>query len=42
VPGIYLQVADGNAAARALYGRAGFADHHGYHFRIAPASQGNG
>ncbi len=42
VPGIYLQVADGNAPARALYGRAGFANHHGYHFRIASASQGNG
>jgi GNAT superfamily N-acetyltransferase len=39
VTGIYLQVEDGNAAARALYRRAGFADHHGYHYRVAP---GNG
>ncbi len=34
--GLYLQVEDDNAAARALYGRIGFADHHGYHYRIAP------
>lgn len=34
---LYLQVEDGNAAARALYRRIGFADHHGYHYRIAPA-----
>ena len=34
--GIYLQVTDGNAAARALYRRLGFADHHGYCYRVAP------
>jgi N-acetylglutamate synthase len=34
--GLYLQVLDDNAAARALYRQAGFADHHGYHYRIAP------
>jgi N-acetylglutamate synthase len=34
--GLYLQVENGNAAARALYRRAGFADHHGYHYRVAP------
>jgi N-acetylglutamate synthase len=33
---LYLQVEDGNAAARALYRRAGFADHHGYHYRVTP------
>jgi N-acetylglutamate synthase len=35
--GLYLQVEDQNAAARALYRQAGFADHHGYHYRVAPA-----
>jgi ribosomal protein S18 acetylase RimI-like enzyme len=35
---LYLQVEDDNAAARALYVRLGFADHHGYHYRVAPAS----
>ena len=35
--GLYLQVSDGNAAARSLYGQLGFADHHGYHYRVAPA-----
>ena len=34
--GLYLQVEDDNAAARALYRHAGFADHHGYHYRVAP------
>jgi N-acetylglutamate synthase len=34
---IYLQVQDGNAAARTLYQRVGFADHHGYRYRRAPA-----
>jgi ribosomal protein S18 acetylase RimI-like enzyme len=34
--GLYLQVEDHNTAARALYRRAGFADHHGYHYRVAP------
>jgi GNAT superfamily N-acetyltransferase len=38
VTGIYLQVEDGNAAARAVYRRAGFTDHHGYHYRIAAAN----
>jgi len=33
---IYLQVEDGNAAARALYRKIGFTDHHGYHYRVAP------
>jgi N-acetylglutamate synthase len=33
---LYLQVADDNGGARALYQTLGFADHHGYHYRIAP------
>jgi N-acetylglutamate synthase len=33
---LYLQVADDNSGARALYRTLGFADHHGYHYRIAP------
>lgn len=33
---VYLQVADDNRAARALYQGLGFADHHGYHYRIEP------
>jgi ribosomal protein S18 acetylase RimI-like enzyme len=33
---LYLQVAAGNQAARELYARAGFTDHHGYHYRVAP------
>jgi N-acetylglutamate synthase len=37
---LYLQVLDNNAAARTLYRRAGFADHHGYHYRIAPDGPG--
>jgi N-acetylglutamate synthase len=36
ISGLYLQVENGNAAARSLYRQAGFADHHGYHYRIAP------
>ncbi len=35
---IYLQVENGNAAARALYRRIGFTDHHGYHYRGGPSS----
>ena len=35
---VYLQVAAGNRPARALYGRAGFTEHHGYHYRVAPAA----
>jgi N-acetylglutamate synthase len=38
--GLYLQVEDDNAAARALYRQAGFADHHGYHYRVAPDGAG--
>jgi N-acetylglutamate synthase len=34
--GLYLQVEDGNAAARTLYERMGFTGHHRYHYRIAP------
>jgi len=33
---LYLQVVAGNQAARALYARAGFTEHHGYHYRVAP------
>jgi ribosomal protein S18 acetylase RimI-like enzyme len=33
---VYLQVEDTNRAARALYHRIGFRDHHGYHYRMAP------
>ncbi len=33
---LYLQVEEDNHAARALYAQAGFTDHHGYHYRIAP------
>jgi N-acetylglutamate synthase len=33
---LYLQVVGDNAAARSLYRRAGFADHHEYHYRVAP------
>jgi N-acetylglutamate synthase len=34
---LYLQVTDGNAGARSLYRQLGFTDHHGYHYRVAPA-----
>ncbi len=37
-PRLYLQVEDLNTAARALYRRIGFTDHHGYHYRLAPSS----
>jgi N-acetylglutamate synthase len=33
---LYLQVLDDNSAARTLYRQAGFSDHHGYHYRVAP------
>jgi len=36
VAGLYLQVDDANAAARALYHQAGFTDHHAYHYRASP------
>lgn len=36
--GLYLQVETGNAAARDLYERCGFSDHHGYHYRVSPAA----
>lgn len=36
ISGLYLQVENGNAAARSLYRQAGFSDHHGYHYRMAP------
>jgi N-acetylglutamate synthase len=33
---LYLQVADDNSAARALYQTLGFADHHSYRYRVEP------
>lgn len=38
IPNLYLQVTDGNAIARSLYHRMGFADHHDYHYRVDQAS----
>jgi ribosomal protein S18 acetylase RimI-like enzyme len=38
---LYLQVLDDNSAARTLYRQAGFADHHGYHYRVAPGTPGH-
>ena len=32
----YLQVSADNTAGRALYASAGFVEHHGYHYRLAP------
>jgi ribosomal protein S18 acetylase RimI-like enzyme len=32
-----LQVASANEPALALYERLGFAEHHRYHYRLAPA-----
>ncbi|WP_433868509.1 GNAT family N-acetyltransferase [Saccharopolyspora sp. CA-218241] len=34
IPGLYLQVAESNAAARSLYARAGFDHAYGYHYRL--------
>ena len=34
----YLQVAEENTGALALYDRLGFARHHGYHYTVAPAA----
>jgi ribosomal protein S18 acetylase RimI-like enzyme len=42
VTGLYLQVEDGNAAARALYRGMGFAEHHRYHYRVAPEAAARG
>lgn len=36
VEGVYLLVEADNAPARALYGRHGFAVHHGYHYLVPP------
>jgi ribosomal protein S18 acetylase RimI-like enzyme len=38
--GLYLQVEDQNPAARRLYRRMGFADHHAYHYRFALPPRG--
>ncbi|WP_432491970.1 GNAT family N-acetyltransferase [Kineococcus auxinigenes] len=34
----FLQVAQANTGARALYGAAGFSVHHAYHYRVRPGS----
>jgi ribosomal protein S18 acetylase RimI-like enzyme len=36
VSGLYLQVRGDNDAARTLYTKAGFTEHHEYHYRVAP------
>jgi N-acetylglutamate synthase len=36
---VFLQVEEGNSAARALYARCGFAAVHRYHYRVAPAGR---
>jgi N-acetylglutamate synthase len=38
VTGLYLQVESENIPARALYRGLGFADHHRYHYRVAPTA----
>lgn len=38
VTGLYLQAEDANTAARTLYAGMGFAEHHRYHYRMAPAA----
>lgn len=38
----YLQVERDNAAALALYSRAGFAEQYGYHYRLHPGVSGGG
>ena len=42
VRNLYLQVTTHNVAARSLYRKLGFADHHQYHYRVAPAAAGAG
>jgi GNAT superfamily N-acetyltransferase len=37
---LFLQVEVENAAARTLYARCGFADHHRYHYRLATGAPG--
>jgi ribosomal protein S18 acetylase RimI-like enzyme len=41
VSAVFLQVAEDNAAARALYERIGFRYAHRYQYRVAPAPSGN-